>query len=257
MFVDDGAASGSGALACVVELQAGGTARRLAMSALHVMSVSVDADADGLPAGADVTQRTSVNMPDGTPPMGRSSILGGRYAIWPALSMDVQLAELTDAGTAHAMLADLALDPDEPFVASDRRLHQLIAANLAMEIIVPANHPAFIGSERPRVFADVTGIMESGFALPYTLKTGGVFTEARLHHAELIRLQPFGGAATIKGDSGCAVVCWQGDGNCTLVGMLIAGDGAVSYAIPAWRLFNTKNYFGALDAVASLRPVRA
>ena len=99
--------------------------------------------------------------------------------------------------------------------------------------------------------------MESGFAIPYDLKTGGQFVNTHLHHTELIRLQPLGDQMTLEGDSGCAVVCWLDDNNCTLLGMFIAGDDDFSYAIPAWQLFNKKNYFGSLDGVTSIRPVRA
>ena len=257
VFVDDGTGSGSGALACLVELRSGSRRRRLAMSALHVLTVSVDADADSLGNSAEITRRNSVAMPDGTPRMALSSPIGGRYVVGGGMSFDVQLAELTDRKAARNMLGDLPLAATEPFVASSARLNQLVAANAAIEIMVPANHPAFIDDDRPRMSATWTGSMESSFAIPYVLKTGGRFVKTPLHHAELIRLQPLGGQVTLEGDSGCAVVCWLDDDNCTLLGMLIAGDAEFSYAIPAWQLFDRKNYFGSLDAVTSIRPVRA
>ena len=204
-----------------------------------------------------VIRRNSVKMPDGTPGMALSSPIGGRYVVGAGMSFDVQLAELSDPQAARGMLDDLPLAANEPYIASAKRLHQLVAANAAIEIMVPANHPAFIDQVRPRMSATFTGPMESGFAIPYVLKTGGRFVRTPLHHTELIRLQPLGGQMTLEGDSGCAVVCWLDDNNCTLLGMFIAGDDEFSYAIPAWQLFNKKNYFGSLDGVTSIRPVRA
>ena len=257
VFVDDGTHSDSGALACLVELRSGSRRRRLAMSALHVLTVSVDADANTLADGAEVIRRNSVKMPDGTPGMALSSPIGGRYVVGAGMSFDVQLAELSDPQAAQGMLDDLPLAANEPFIASPARFHQLVAANAPIEIMVPANHPAFIDQVRPRMSATFTGLMESGFAIPYDLKTGGQLVNTHLHHTELIRLQPLGGQMTLEGDSGCAVVCWLDDNNCTLLGMFIAGDEEFSYAIPAWQLFNKKNYFGSLDGVTSIRPVRA
>ncbi len=257
VFVEDGTASGSGALACLVELRSGAKRRRLAMSALHVLTVSVDVDANTLPNGAQITRRNSVQMPDGTPSMALSSVIGGRYLVANGISFDVQLAELTDPHAARSMLGDLSLAVKEPFVKSPARLNQLVATNAPIEIMVPVNHAAFIGGDRPRMSASFTGAMGSSFAIPYVLKTGGRFLRAPLHHAELIRLQPLGGQATLEGDSGCAIVCWLDDDNCTLLGMLIAGNDDFSYAIPAWQLFNKSNYFGSLDGVTSFQPVRA
>ena len=108
------------------------------------------------------------------------------------MSFDAQLAELTDRKAACNMLGDLPLAATEPFVASSARLNQLVAMNAAIDIMVPANHPAFID-----------------------------------------------------------------DDDCTPPGVRIAGDAEFSYAIPAWRLFDRKNHFGSLDAVTSIRPVRA
>lgn len=256
VFVDDGIASKSGALACLVELRSQGERQLLAMSALHVLSISVDAGAGSTP-GAGITRRTSASMPDGTPRMARASAIGGRF-VGSGMSFDVQLAELADREGAIGMLADLPLAADEPFVADLGRLHRLVEDNAPIEILVPTNHPSFIGrAERPRMAASYTGPMESGFAIDYMVRADGVFAEMPLHHAELIRLQPLGGQAVLGGDSGCAVVCWLDDERCTLLGMLIAGDDESAYAIPAWRLFDPGNYFGTLDGAESLAPVRA
>jgi hypothetical protein len=52
------------------------------------------------------------------------------------------------------------------------------------------------------------------------------------------------GRTPLGGDSGTPIVVWNDDGSCTLVAMHIAGieDAAVSFAIPAWQLFEADNY---------------
>lgn len=253
--VDNGRARGTGTLTCMVECSGGDAApHRMLMSALHVLSISVDTDAAQLPSGAQVKQR------DGAPPGGArlalSSTAGGRYATGDKTGFDVQLAEPA-AGSASRIaqaLVDLPFDADQPSVTSFKHLLQLVDQGLALEAAVPSNLGFQVGEVRPLLAISLRSLQLRSVPIDYAFKIGGRNGEWPMLHAELLEFELLGGASTLPGDSGCAVVCWLDEQRCCLVGMHIAGNVAqgLSYVIPAWQLFDVRNYFGSLGNVERL-----
>lgn len=63
------------------------------------------------------------------------------------------------------------------------------------------------------------------------------------------------GGMTVPGDSGSPVVAWIEDRRCTLVGMHIAGDGGLSYVLPAWYLFFPGSYSETLPEDCQIVPI--
>ena len=257
--VDNGNERGTGALTCMVELSGGDAEpRRMLMSALHVLSISVDTDAEQLPSRARVVRR-NVAQSEGMH-LALSTSAGGRFATGGDLGFDVQLAEPI-AEAMHGvseMLGDLFFQENQPFVTTFQQLIQLVQQGLALEMMVPSNHDSFAGEPRPSVAVRLRSLKLRSVPISYVFKVNGQFGEWPMLHAELLEFELLGGASTLPGDSGCAVVCWLDEQRCCLVGMHIAGDvqQGLSYVIPAWQLFDVSNYFGSLGEVTRLSCVR-
>lgn len=260
--VDNGAETGAGALTCMVEFADGnGNQQRMLMSALHVLTISFDSDAPSLPAGASVALRNVSPSGPNTPPLALTSGIGGRFVLGGSNSFDVQLADPSpqQSTAAQSALGDLRFDEHQPSATSFGHLLQLVSADFPIEIVVPSNHDRFAGGLRPHVAAAFSTLIGHGLAIEYKFKAAGQFNLWQVQHQELLRLQILGSDQTLEGDSGSAVVCWLDNEKCCLLGMHIAGDATqgFSYAIPAWQLFDRRNYFGTLDGVSGFRPTRA
>lgn len=253
VFVDTPALE-FGTITCAVELRGAGAKRRLAMSALHVLSPLPELDPVAMRTGAEIT-RLARGVPPAQPPLlGRSVAIGGRLRSGTAISFDVQLAEVLQGAwaTLRPMLADLALSPTVPFVASADDFHAL--SREGFELLVPDNHPDAGFEPRPPMLARFDTFMPPSFSVAYDVTEAGGHARRRVHHFELLQLVLASGRRTLQGDSGCPVVFWRDDGSATLVGMHIAGDGKLSYVLPAWQLFDLDNYWQRPPG-ASLRPV--
>ena len=253
--VDNGSERGTGTLTCMVEASGGDAEpQRLLMSALHVLSISVDADAAQLPSGARVDQRHSA--PPGGARLALSSAAGGRYATGDEMGFDVQLAEpaAESASRIAQALGDLPFDAAQSSVTSFQHLLQLIDQDLALEAAVPSSQDGTASDARPALAVRLRSLQLRSVPIHYKFMVGGQFGEWPMLHAELLELEVLGGASTLPGDSGCAVVCWFDQQRCCLIGMHIAGDveQGLSYAIPAWQLFDVRNYFGSLGNVEHL-----
>lgn len=253
--VNSGSERGSGALTCMVECSGGDAApHRLLMSALHVLSISVDADAAELPSGAQVCQRQGAA--DGAC-LALSCAAGGRFATGHQTGFDVQLAEpLADSVASVAQaLGDLPFDGPQASVTSFEHLLQLIDQGLVLEAAVPSNRNGSAAALRSALAVRLRSLQLHSLPIHYRFKVGGQFGDWPMLHAELLEFELLGGAATQPGDSGCAVVCWLDEQRCCLVGMHIAADveQGLSYVIPAWQLFDVRNYFGSLGTAERLR----
>jgi len=253
--VDNGRERTTGTLTCMVESSGGdGAPHRMLMSALHVLSISVDTNAAQLPSGARVNQR--LGAPPGGARFALSSGAGGRFATGDETGFDVQLAEPA-AGSASGIaqaLGELPFDADQSSVTSFQHLLQLVDQGLALEAAVPSNHDSRAGEVRATLAVRLRSLQLRSVPIRYTFKVGGQIAEWPMLHAELLEFELLGGASTLPGDSGCAVVCWLDEQRCCLVGMHIAGneEQGLSYAIPAWQLFDVRNYFGSLGNVERL-----
>jgi hypothetical protein len=243
-----------GAVTCLLELQTPAEpARRLLLSAMHVLSPTVDA---GTGPGAD--HRITPNRGAAREAWGKSTGMGGWVDAIGRGVFDVQLASAPQPLPPGlvAALAELPWDPDEPFVSSFVRLCEFVAAGLAIEIAAPSNHDQFLHELRPALAARLSGLATPGAPISYWVRVDSRMELLDLHHSELLELEPLGGAGTLPGDSGCAVVCWLGDARCSLVGMHIASntDTRIGFAIPAWQLLRRENFAGSLPAVCRLTP---
>lgn len=256
--IEQGAEAGTGTLTCMAEfLDARQAPTRRLLSALHVLSISVDSGAAALPSGARVSTRNTLPVTR----FATSSPVGGHLAPSPAISFDAQLAipDADPSPDAARALADVAFDEAQPFAADYDALLRLVAQDLPIEIVVPTNHDGFQGGPRARIGATFGAHLLPGLSIPYVFRFDGSIGEWEVQHRELLQFTPLGGGKTLPGDSGSAIVCWLTDTTCCLLGMHIAGHEieGFSYAIPAWQLFDPRNYAGTLDGASRFRPVRA
>ena len=243
-----------GTLTAIVELRAGGTTLRQGLSPLHVLSWGFPSGGGTPVVGNFVERAKGKPQQSGAPTIGDSNGRGGQLVNGPAISFDAQLLELNDEATARSMLSDMPLSASEAFVKSAKRFHDLVSQTPALqfEFLIPGNHPAPEGQNRPRLFATYSTLATHALGLPYQASDG---RSIDVHQWELIELICLNGQGTIPGDSGAAVVLWRSDGKCTFVGMHVAASDGVRYIVPSWQLFFAPNYFGSLPDDCEMRPV--
>lgn len=155
-------------------------------------------------------------------------------------SFDVQLARVEDESAARARNPLRKLHPDMPWVGSMAEL-ELLDQKGYFYLLTPDNHPTEPGRGEIRLTLRIKPA--TAMPIPYLLADSAQACD--VFHEELLYLETTSanGPAPIKGDSGSAIVARDGNDLLTLVGMHIGGDGVrLSFAIPAWRLFNLDNW---------------
>lgn len=234
-----------GAITCVVQDD---NDRLYAISALHVLSPSPAIHDGGLIELGTEFFTTSTAMP----PLGdaylQASAFGGRLVRAPGESLDVQLAEVLNLETLRNALAGLRLSKDKPYVESESELHEMLADGRRLLVLVPENHPRYLGDPRQFPEATLSG-GETGRMIHYNFAGAG--TVYSFQNCIELQIQP--NAATEAGDSGSPVVIPFDDTSYSLVGMHIAGDSArrTSTVIPAWRFLNPFSYEDVQGVVPS------
>jgi hypothetical protein len=186
--------------------------------------------------------------------VGQSVPYGGAVYDDDRASFDVQLGEISDPSWLKQALVDLDLSTITPYVSDRQSLDQL-AADHNFQILVPSNHPNWIGRKRNPVVASFSAYMTPEFGLEYEIWVGSRFQAKFVHHWLLIQLRVLGASKPEEGDSGSPVIVKLPDGKAMLVGMHIGGSDSDphSYSIPAWQLFDRANYF-RLPLSPSIKP---
>lgn len=256
---DDDVPGEFGTLACAVELAMPGRPRRkLVLSARHVFSPVPEIGTSTIGAGLPLSPLVSPDAPPGAPALGATEAIGGVLRDHADPSFDAQLAAVHPGSWSRvrAMLADMPLSSDEPYIATIERFDALVLTRPVFELLVPDNHPGADMQPRRAYRAQWKCTLTDAFHFPYKVRRHGVPGSCDVAHWELLQLEIADGRVPLGGDSGSPLVLWNGDGSCTLVGMHIAGvrGGNLSYAIPSWQLFEATNYRG-LGGQARLRPV--
>lgn len=239
-----------GTLTAVVEVRGDSQSVMRAISPLHVLTPTFCPTQGGPMSGASIEQANGLPQRTGAPTLGSSLRIGGQLVPGPDISFDVQLIDISDLATVAHMLQGVPLSAQETFLVSLDRYDQLTLADPlpAIEILLPDNHPT-VNAPRPRLFPTPAGTSTHAYPIPYSLADGSIMM---VHHWELIQLQCPAGQETVKGDSGAPVVLWLSDGSCTLVGMIIAGNGGLCHVLPAWMLLFPDNYLGTLQSECQL-----
>lgn len=225
-----------GTLTALVDVRSAGRTRRMAISALHVLSSGASPRVD--PSDGDEVVQTVSGAKAGDH-IGRSTTIGGHLEAGPALSFDVQLFEVSNKGRAAAMLGH-GIDPAGlPIVVSHPHLDELLAQMHSIEFMVAANHPK-APPDRSRMFAAYASTVGPAYSINYGSK-GSPFL---VHHQELLRFAILNDDATLPGDSGSAVYLWHLNETPMLVGMHIGVRDGHSLVIPAWHLLSAMNFDG-------------
>ena len=248
----DTAAAEFGTLTCVVELRGPSGPKRYAMSALHVMSPMPEINPRKLTEDAEFSLMAAGVPPVVSTVLGTSLGLGGRLRSESLISFDVQLGAVLSWDALKPMLADMRLSSSHPYLTEEAGF-DAISGRKNFELLVPDNHPN-AGVPRPTMLAQFLHYMPSSFPIDYDVTLAGDPGISPVHHWQLLQFELLNQRETLPGDSGSPVVVWNNDGSCTLVGMHIAGNGSLSYAIPSWRLFDLDNYWQR-PAGTSLQPI--
>jgi hypothetical protein len=251
-----------GTATCAVELRdAGGASRTFLLSCRHVLSPVTevkDAAGQGEAALYDVAEMESQlqvaqvlngTIPPGQAPIGRSTGYGGVLQPDGTPSFDAQLAAIDDPERFKRLLNGLRLSPAAPMIR-DAAAFDAVARYHNFTILVPPGNPVWLSSHsgevRPGVRAEFSSYQGLSLGLDYEVRFSGEIINIDICHASLIELRILDGGRAGKGDSGSPVVIRAKDGKYTLIGMHIAGgdhaDGYHSYVIPAWQLFDRRNY---------------
>jgi hypothetical protein len=250
-----------GSVTVAVEVKSNDTSRLYLLSCQHVLSPQVEVGTGSMSAGAHVIPVVSSDpLLRGQPTasagsVGRSVAIGGEIRADGSPSFDVQFAAVTNRSWLKTALKDLNLSSQTPFVTSRSTLDQ-IALHNNFELLVPENHPRWLGKHRSPVIAAFSAYIPPSFGISYDARINGNRRKILVHHWTLVELRVLGTSAPERGDSGSPVVAYFSDGTATLVGMHIAAsdDDVHTYLIPAWQLFDRVNYW-RLPAGASLRPL--
>lgn len=236
-------ADSPGSFTCLVQLRSPSETRDCVMSAQHVFSPRADADSLQIDADLPVLPLATGGVPMSSPELARTLPYGGvlRGDERPDRpSFDVQLAAANDAVRDRVALR--RFNSSRPIARDEDDLVLLDAQKpRAFQLLTPDNHKrgarGAIGLTL-RVLPSHTDVIE----IPYVLSRGDKAVDCKVLHEQLIVFETAAGAAApmvpLPGDSGSPIVVRYADGSMTLVAMHIGGRGAVSWAIPAWRLFN-------------------
>lgn len=239
-----------GALSCAVRVQTPAGARDFALSALHVLSPWTRMDLAAPDAGE------AVHPVGAASPMGASTAWGGGLR-QVGISFDAQLASISNTGWFNAAFAQDGLPAAGAYVRSNTELDTLIATQSFM-LLAPANHPLHPGGRSP-MLAQFRSYVGDTLPIAYKVRLNGLRTRMRVWHRELVQLEVTATSpAPAEGDSGCAVITWRLDGSPVLAGMFIASLDApserVAYMLPAWQLFNPRNWAALPPGATRLTP---
>jgi hypothetical protein len=243
-----------GTITAIVDVRVAGEVSRYGLTAMHVLSRDFAVNGGGPEPRVPIEHAKGEPQPDGERTIGESLAIGGRLVPGPAISLDAQLFKIDDEAEIVRMLQRMPLSPSEPYINDPARLNELVATDppTTFEVLIAQNNPKDRkGRPRARLFASFMGWAPLAFLVNYELPKGDTMP---VHHRELIRMQCIGGM-TVRGDSGSPVVAWIEEKRCALLGMHIAGDGALSYVLPAWYLFFPGSYSGTLPEDSEIVPV--
>jgi hypothetical protein len=170
-------------------------------------------------------------------------------------SFDVQLAQLSDSGAAELRQRTplRRLHPAKPWMRSPADLLDHDRTGW-FHLLTPDNHPTHPG--RGAVRMTLSAMPPDAFAVPYKLAVGTQAIPRLVFHEELLAFTAVDGEVPWPGDSGSPIVARHADGTMTLAAMHIGGDPerGLSWAIPAWRLFNLKHW-AQFPAGARIEPI--
>ncbi len=246
----------SGSFTCLVSLRHAGGEQTCMLSAQHVLTPFADGDSLQVAAGLAVLPlavgggRATAPQLAGSLPFG-GVLRGDERPDRP--SFDVQLAALEgDGSEARMRTAVRRLDGGQPWVRSMDDLLQLDRDGW-FHLLTPDNHQTQPGRGALRMTLSAMPTMP--VPIPYTLAGNPKAQNRIVYHSELLRFDAVDSKLPIPGDSGSPIVVRRDNGSMTLVAMHIGGDGfGLSWAIPAWRLFNLANW-SEYPAGAQLAPV--
>lgn len=238
-----------GAVACAVRFNEISPPQWFALSALHVLSPfpMLNSAPNGGVSFASFEQAGNV--------VGQSTQWGGMLTS-KGVSFDAQLATATPAWLNHTF-AGLSLG-NRPYLRSRAEL-DAIASTSSFLVLAPGIRPNHPNQTRELIIGQFTLYASSDFSIQYGASGNGTTFPVDIRHAELIVLTAEAGAATSEpGDSGSAVIATR-DGEAVFVGMLIAGPQLNSpdrrmFVLPAWRLFDLKNWTTKPDGAKSMTP---
>ena len=260
VYAHDGSIGEYGSATIALQIVGPVSAGEYLLSCQHVLSPEVPIDTGKMLSGIEVFPVTvpTQNGPQPAPtsgPVARSVAYGGRIVDGALPSFDVQLAKILDRPWLKGALQDLTLSIKRPFV-TDRAMLDRIAQDSNFEILVPPNHPHWIGKHRRPVVGALATYTNPSLGITYQARINGVTKEILVHHWMLAELRIIGTSMPEAGDSGSAVVASVEEDGVTLIGMHIAAHPTEphSYLIPAWQLFDRANYW-KLPQNAVVRPV--
>jgi hypothetical protein len=246
----------SGSFTCLVSLRHANGEQTCMMSAQHVLTPFADGDSLQLGAGLTVLPLATGGRRAASPLLAVSLPFGGvlRGDERPDRpSFDVQLAALEgDGGEVRRRTALQRLDDAQPWV---RTMDELLALDRDgwFHLLTPDNHETQPGRGALRM--TLSAMPTTPVPIPYALAGDPKAQSRMIYHAELLRFDAMDSKLPIPGDSGSPIVVRRDDGSMTLVAMHIGGDGfGLSWAIPAWRLFDLANWSEFPDA-AQVTPV--
>jgi hypothetical protein len=239
-----------GALTCAVQVHSPAGPRNFALSALHVLSPWTRADLAAPDAGEAVHPAGAAHA------IGASTSWGGGLRQAGA-SFDAQLASIGNTGWFNTAFAHHGLPAAGAHVRSNTELDTLIGTQSFM-LLAPANHPMYPGG-RNRMLAQFRSYAGSTVPIDYRVRLNGLRTRMLVRHRELVQLEVTAASpAPAEGDSGCAVMTWRLDGTPVLAGMFIASLDApserVAYMLPAWQLFDPRNWAALPPGATRLTP---
>ena len=249
----------NGSFTCLVKISHDGATQTCVLSAQHVLTPFADGDSLQIASGLSLLPLDPSGKHITSPRLGVSLSYGGvlRGDERPDRpSFDVQLAAIEGENDADVRRrAGLRrLNGAQPWV---RSMAELLALDKEgwFHLLTPDNH----GSEQGRGAIRLTlGAMPtSPVGIPYKLAGDPVAVDKTVFHAGLLRFDAVDSKVPIPGDSGSPIVARRADDTMTLVAMHIGGDSrGLSWAIPAWRLFDIDNW-SQYPTGARIEPVDA
>ena len=252
----DGWPSANGSFAALVTLRHAAGAQTCVLSAQHVLTPFPDGGALQIRAGLPVSPLDASGSQVDAPRLGTSLPIGGllRDDERPDRpSFDVQLAALDPAGdTLLRQRTPLrGLNAAQPWV---RRFEDLMLLDRDgwFHLLTPDNHATSPG--RGAIRMTLAHMPPTPVGLDYDMGGGPVAQIRQVYHAELLGFTAVDSGKPIKGDSGSPIVVRRDDGTMTLVAMHIGGGNGMSWAIPAWRLFDVSNWAQYPEG-ASVEPI--
>lgn len=222
-----------GSIACAVQVKTSQESHWFALSALHVLTPYPELDKS--PKGSLDIDSSGDNVP-----VGKSTKWAGLLRSNDP-SFDTQLAEI-DRKWLNAQFPQKSLD-SKFFLESAMELDEI--ANLSKFLVLaPADRPR--NNPLP-IVGQFYCYGNQNNIITYKVRVGNLTYPYSVRHKEIIVLASESGASVSEyGDSGSGVIGIR-NGKIVFVGMLIGGSSPGSesnkmFILPAWQIFNTKNW---------------